>query len=337
MRRLCNVSLLGCALVACQDATPTAPDLQQEPEPPTSTAPVAPVAAAAHGGGPSADVGAAGSGEARGPEPARPAEPVSGSPPAAFSCDEPFARATRMTLTVSWPETLGLVGGSGPLVTWSKKIYSKSPEGNLLVESRPCGTLAPTLTTTALAGGLKSMISVPLTVFDDPAIPVSRRMLSWQEGTPVTLLEAGVLGATLTDPEGAWPSIAELVPADHDGDGAPGMTSVPQEGPDYQSPPTNISQIEFLDALYTASRLKVERSFTPTCDADQDGPLRALAFDTTVLGCHVKDRGNCTDDELAFITAQRVRFALEPAGLWMEANVPLDASCEAVRTALPVP
>jgi hypothetical protein len=144
-----------------------------------------------------------------------------------------------------------------------------------------------------------------------------------------------VLGAMLRDPQGAWPAGSELVPADDDGDGSPGMTVVPEHGPEFIDPPTNASQLETIDRLYIAARARMQVVTTPTCGAQIEGLAQPLAFDFAVLGCHVKDRDECRADELRFIVTQNPRFKLGRAGSWIEADVPLDASCETIRATLP--
>lgn len=225
--------------------------------------------------------------------------------------------------------------GSDQFVAWLKNTYQMQPDGSTLVESRPCGALMPIITSSDFVGGLKSSAQIPFSAFESPSLPVLHSTLRVQANTPVTRDLTMVLGATLRDPQGAWPMGSELTPSDDDGDGAPGMTVVPEEGPEFLQAPTSVSQLEFIDRLYIATRARVTITATPTCDGASQGTLEPLAFDSSMVGCHVKDRDACTAEELRFVTTQNPRFKLGQTGSWVEADIPLDASCETVRATLP--
>jgi hypothetical protein len=256
---------------------------------------------------------------------------------AATSCmlPERYARANRVALDLSWPETLIWVAGSGQFVAWLKNTYQRQPDGSTLVESRLCGALMPIMTSTDFVGGLKSSAQIPLSTFDNPSLPVMHSTLGLQTHVAETRDLTMVLGAALPDPQGAWPTGSALMTADDDGDGAPGMTVLPERGPEFLEPPTSVSQLEFIDRLYIAARARVVVTLTPTCSGASDGRVEPLAFDSNPVGCHVKDRDDCTPEELRFVNTQNPRYKLGQSGSWVEADIPLDASCETVRATMP--
>lgn len=248
-----------------------------------------------------------------------------------------YARAARLTLELTWPETLGFLGGAGKFVLWAKVTHSRSSAGALELGLRPCGALLPEATTTVLAGGLKASVQVPPSAFDSPNMPTDQLTVTQREDRSLTFAINTVLGAMLPDPNGAWPSSASLVPLDHDGDGSPGVTALPLEGPEYTLPPSSVAQTEFLDRLSIAARVRVRVSVTPACTGTADGTLEPLGFNSTIVGCHVKDRDGCVASETRFIASQMPRYMLGSSGAWTEVEVPQAANCADVRAALPAP
>lgn len=260
-------------------------------------------------------------------------------PAAAASCELPttYTRATRSTLELSWPETIALTAGKGTFVTWGKVTYTKRSDGSLEIESHPCGSRLPVATLSELVGGLKSVAQVPLAAFDSPSMPTTRRTIMPRADRSLTFRASTPLGTMLSDPDAEWPSPAMLVPFDHDGDGSPGVTSLPIEGPEYGKIPTSIAQLEFLDRLYLAIRFRLQVSVTPACSGTAMGTIEPLSLDSTVIGCHVEDRDDCDETELRFIQDGRINYTLGKSGTWTEVEVPQDASCADVRAALPPP
>jgi hypothetical protein len=264
---------------------------------------------------------------------------ASANPSAAANCELPnsYTRAARLTLELTWPETIAFVAGAGTLAMWAKVTYTRSSAGALELALRPCGALLPEATASALAGGLKSSTQVPATAFDSPNMPIDRTAVTQREDRSLTFAISTVLGAMLPDPDGAWPASQSLVAFDHDGDGSPGLTALPIEGPDYLAPPSSISQLETLDRLYIATRARVRVSITPACSGAADGLVEPLGFNSSVVGCHVKGRDECTASEMQFIANGSPRYMLGASGTWTEVEVPPEASCTDVRAALPAP
>lgn len=281
----------------------------------------------------------AGTGSAGSSADSKPAKQPAENPSAAASCEPPntYTRATRSALELSWPETLVFTAGTGTLVTWGKVTYTKRSDGALEMESRPCGSVSPAVTLTELAGGLKSAAQIPFTAFDSPNMPTLRTTIMPREDRSLSFRYNTPLGTMLSDPDAEWPSPSMLVPFDHDGDGSPGVTVVPLEGPEYAKAPTSISQLEFVDRLYVASRIGAQVSVTPACSGTAVGTIEPLGFDTTVVGCHVEDRDDCDETEVRFFRNGQPIYTLGKSGNWTEVEVPQDATCADVRAALPPP
>jgi hypothetical protein len=219
---------------------------------------------------------------------------------------------------------------------WSMVTYTRSSAGTLELEARPCGALTPVATTTAVAGGLKSSNQVPFSAFESPNMPVERATATQREDRSLSFAIGMLLGAMLPDPDGAWPSAANLVAFDHDGDGSPGLTAIPLEGPEYVVPPTSIAQTEFIDRVYIATRARLQVSITPACSGTANGTVEPLDSHFSIIGCHVKGRDDCNASERRFIT-NSLRYVQGASGTWTEVEVPPDASCADVRAALPTP
>jgi hypothetical protein len=262
------------------------------------------------------------------------ATPTGGGP----SCELPneYTRGNRILLALTWPATIGIDGGTGSLIAWTKVKYVRQPDGTTRIESHPCGTITPTVTTTALLDGLKSEVQVPLTAFESPTMPAYEGTLT-QSGS-MLILDPGpnLIGAMLNEPTGAWPMSADLMTFDHDGDGSPGVTALPTVGEGYFTPPSSVSQTEFLDRVYIASRVRLKVTIARTdCAPTLEAAVEPISFDYTIVGCHVKDRDDCTATETRFLANQSPRFMLGKTGTWTEVEVPAGASCADVRAALP--
>lgn len=325
---------------AIMDPMPSGADTSRERP---ATLDVAGASAAAGSGTASASRAGAGaaarSGSAGASAATEPDLQPTGNPSAADSCALPntYARASLLTLELTWPETLAFVGGTGTLVMWTKLAYTRSSAGALELDARPCGWVTPPTTTTELASGLQMAVQVPFSAFDSPSMPVDKLTVTQAEDRSLTFAYGTVLGAMLPDPAGTWPNAESLVPFDHDGDGSPGLTFFPLEGPEYVAPPSSISQLEVLDRLYVAVRARMQVSIAPACSGSAVGTVEPLAFNLDVVGCHVKNGDECDASEKRFIASSNPRYMLGASGTWTEVEVPQDASCADVRAALPPP
>jgi hypothetical protein len=270
-----------------------------------------------------------------------PAPADAGSPPQSDAgpqgtCPNKYATAQHTRMELSWPDTAGYWGGNGDLLVWSKVTYTRMADGSTMVEAQPCGVSQPALTASELIGEGQLSNDVPLSTFEKPSMPRLTGRATWRDGKQVIETGAYVLGASLSDPEGPWPFRASLQPVDHDADGKPGVTAIARQDPPFLLPPVDILFTQYLEQAYTASRVSF-RLTAPSegCSAPVVGSVEPIAFDYMVIGCRIKDGGECGERELNLIENQNPVFTLGSTGQWRSVPIADSASCADVRNAFP--
>jgi hypothetical protein len=278
--------------------------------------------------------------------PAQPAVPATTQPPSAAappglpesdtsSCPERFTVATRASVDMSWPETVGYLAGRAKLQTWSKTTHTRSASGTTS-EVTMCGVSLPVITTTVLLDGVRLANEIPTAAFDLPSMPRVVGSSSLRAGKYV--IETGVtaLGNTLSDANVAWPTRRELPLVDHDADGKPGVTALPKNGGEYGLPPADVGQTEHADEVYIAARLafRLTTSQAP-CAARAEGEVEPLGFDYTIVGCHVQGGAECRDNQVNLLDNNDPTFEIGAGGQWLSLPIDESASCAAVLAALP--
>lgn len=260
--------------------------------------------------------------------------------PAADGCRaSKYSLAVRLTVDVRWAETIGLMGGAGKAYYWTKLTIE--PSANKVSEFRMCGGLMPVYQTTAVAGNTMVFQRTPQVAFDQPSMPAVSGGSAIRIDSTLTL-EPGhlVLGFSLPDPAAPWPASStapNVTPVDVDGDGKPGLTSLMRNDGKFTGSPTSILQTERIEANYLASRLVYRATLNDAACADAlEGAAQHLALDTMVLGCRVKDRGDCRPEELQFIEEGRPKFMFG-AAVATAAVIPVDATCAQAVAVLEVP
>jgi hypothetical protein len=128
-----------------------------------------------------------------------------------------------------------------------------------------------------------------------------------------------------------------LTTADQDADRKPALTALPQRGDGFLRLPVSAAQLEFVDQMYIAWRLRLRASRSASDCSAQALQLEPVSFDFTLVGCSVEARGECTPDETRFIAGRIPRFTLGTTGTWSEREISSEASCSEVRAALPTP
>lgn len=260
---------------------------------------------------------------------------------AAPSCKQaPYSLAVRLTIDTTWDETLALMAGAGKLYSWSKLTIE--PSTSTVREFRACGSLMPVYHGTAVAGSFKSFQRVPTEKYDLPTMPFVAGGSATRLDTTLTLLPGPLLlGLSLPDPSATWPATPgdpTVMPVDADGDGKPGLTSVMRNDEMFTGSPTSILQTERIDAMYMGSRLAFRATLDDTACADTlQGTAELLAIDTLFIGCHVKDRGDCRPEELAFFEENRPRPKFSSAAAVLAVVIPLEATCAQALEVLEVP
>lgn len=253
-------------------------------------------------------------------------------------------------VNVSWPATTGLTAGTGQMHIWTLTDLDFAPpdgSGNIAATGtvRPCGSQIPELTKTAIAGGGKVLTVIPDTVWEQPTMPefqVAGTLSGFGVGATISMdAVASTVGLTMTNPASdPWPASGTgVTTVDHDGDGRPGILSVPRTDPPYAAPP--LSLLGALDPngpraseVYIVTRTVIQLAGTRDTCTTASGPATVYRVDSHVVGCKRKDGAICGQAEWQFVDDNQPRFTIQSATYTM-AQLPDGASCADVRAALP--
>jgi len=255
----------------------------------------------------------------------------------AADCPSRYTTAARAVVELSWGGSLGIAPGTGKLTVWAKLTYAQG--NDVAVDVAPCGLQLPALTTTTLLGSIRSAVDIPAASFDLPTMPKFTGKLI-RNGSAFELdLNPSLLGLTLNVPAAKWPADADIVTVDHDGDGKPGVTAIPQETDGFGLPPVDVDQTQFADELYVVSRVQYRAAGVITGCADiLDGTAEVPGYDYSIVGCHVRDVGDCSTKNLQLVRINRPKFIVAGIGSTYTTRLMSDDStCADVRAALPAP
>ncbi len=251
---------------------------------------------------------------------------------------------THIVANVSWSATTGVIAGEGELHIWTRSVMTF--DGNdVTAEVSPCGSSVPEIERSALLGGGLVKLEVPNTVWDAPEMPTfnaSGSISGFNPGATIMMDPvASLIGASMSDPMGgSWPASGqELSGIDHDGNGYPGITTVPKDTPPYTLPPVDLIGAilpngERADQLYIATRSIIQLSGTRSSCESASGSANISKFDTHVVGCHLKSGGQCSAAQANFVDENRMLYQIDGASYTMK-KVADGASCSDVRAALP--
>ena len=246
-------------------------------------------------------------------------------------------RAVHVTVDVSWPESLGITGGTGQMHIWNAMTFGP-PGSEIPTEIRACGADVPAQTTTAVAGGYMVQGQVPYSAYESASMPKERGTAT-KQGAQLTINSTiAVLGMEMADRAGTWPSSAQaatVTSVDSDDDGKPGITAIPRQDTGFSLVPINLFQSEFADELYSAQRSSIRLSGIENgCPETIEGEALVERFDTLVIGCHIKGGGVCTPDEVKFLNDSRPIMKRVKA-VWTARLAPDAVSCAEVRALVP--
>jgi hypothetical protein len=238
-------------------------------------------------------------------------------------------------LDVSWPGSIAVKNGSGKVHIWSRSKVSENGD-SASVESVSCGSVLPALTMTSFAGGKKVLPEILDSAWQSPQMPKFAGTSMRSGGTRTVESGVALLGLTMTNPSAAWPdAMTDITGVDHDGDTNLGVTAVPRDGDGFAPPPTSFSQDKFADKLYLATRNVMTMTDTAVgCPETYTGTANVTKFDSHVIGCHVKDEGECTSSEAQFVDVNRTVYDVGDATFTTKV-VSGTATCADVRAALP--
>jgi hypothetical protein len=247
-------------------------------------------------------------------------------------------QAVHVAMSVTWPGSVGTESGSGTVHVWTRSKFTVDATNKITATNSPCGSQIPEIVKTPIAGGGKVLTEFPGTIWNSTAMPsfmASGTQTSFEIGAKVTMTASPVIvGATMSDPNGAWPAVGAVVGADHDGDGKLGITSIPRNGGGYTLPPTSLLRTNSADKLYIASRTTTTLDGTrDTCNS-QKGTATIKNFDNHVIGCHIAGGGECAKGDYEFIDQNRTVYTVKSA-TYETKLIPDGSNCDAVRAALP--
>ncbi len=278
--------------------------------------------------GPAADRGSSSSDTATSPSDS------AGGCPATLS----GTQAVRVSMNVTWPGTTGTAAGSGVAQVWTRSVFTIDAANKITATNSPCGSKVPDIVKNPIAGGGKTLVEFPATVWTAASMPtftVTGTQTGFAVGSTVSMNATPVLvGLTMANPSGPWPARVDIQGVDHDGDGKLGITGVPRDGGGYTLPPTSILQTSHADRLYIASRNTLALSGKRETCTSTKGTVNVTHFDNHVIGCHVKGGGECTEAQYKFIDDNRTVFVVSSA-TYETVVVPDGSTCDAVRAALP--
>jgi hypothetical protein len=215
--------------------------------------------------------------------------------------------------------------------------------------TQSCGSILPefslTPLATALVGGSKVLIEIPNEIWDSPSMPkfhTQGTLSAWAIGAKAEIEPTyGLVGLTLADPKGAWPTAAQMKMAnelvDADGDTKPGFTAVPRSGNGYVQPPLSTIGIgPKAEKLYLVTRTVITLHGTSTTCDEISGTADIPFFDSRVVGCKIAGQtSDCMDSDAANIDTNKTEYKPESATFTAK-TVADGASCADVRAALPM-
>ena len=250
-----------------------------------------------------------------------------------------FTLATHVTLNVSWPSSLAVMGGEGVVHVWDLRRIEVSGS-DFTSETQPCGTMLPPLSLSTIAGGGQSLLEVPAATWDLPSMPKidgGGTLSSFLPGASfVTEPQTTLIGHMMADPNGPWPDAGEITPVDHDGDSNDGITSIPRTDGDFVRPPTSIigQSGDVADQVYLVTRTTFAHEGEFTSCTDIEGTTMISAFDNHVVGCRVFEGDECSESQADFIDSNRTVYEVTSA-TFQSKLLDDSVTCVDVRAALP--
>jgi hypothetical protein len=269
-----------------------------------------------------------------------------GAAPGACPAQTSLTLAVHIVMNATWPSSLSNAGGTDKIHVWN--LTKVGVNGNELSgnETRSCGTVLPPFSLSGAArlvtGGEKVHVEIPFSVWEAPTIPrlsTRGRLGGFNPGSALTIDgTVALIGLTMADPMAPWPEAYTGIQAvDADGDGKPGFTAVPKAGGGFVQPPTGIDLLRRpppADQVYIASRTIIGLDGMLTSCTEASGTARVPFFDSHVVGCHVKDGGECNAEQTDFVDQSRTVYRVTGATFTAK-QMPENATCADVRAALP--
>jgi hypothetical protein len=263
----------------------------------------------------------------------------------AAGCDFDGAWAGFVTTPVTWPETNVLAPGSDKLQVWV--LTKRKLVGNTSNDTgRLCGIVLPPFQTKPIFGTVEKYgLRFLADAFDGmPEFTIPANIHGIEPGDSFATMPAAIVfGITMQTPESdPWPPLSGTSPADHDGDGNPGVTTQTEKGPGFSGPPLGLTlPIQRADKLFIASRTVVQLTgIAQSCD-ELVGQVTvnqiegSPAINSHRVGCIKQNGQYCTQSENAFIDENGPLFQPAPGSTLVQRRVPDDTTCAQVRGMFP--
>ena len=262
------------------------------------------------------------------------------------TCNFAGTWAAYTTIPMQWAATAVLTQGTGTLQVWMLTVrttngMSTSEAGHL------CGIVLPPFATVL---NEKHGVRFLAPAFDHmPEFTIKATVGAYEVGgsfntDPAAILFGASLGNPITEP---WPMLAQLVKADDDKDGEPGVTTPAEKGPGFADPVVSLLDGQRASLLYVASRtVVVLRGAALSCD-ELRGSLEvpningAPAFDSAIVGCRLSSNGApCNQSQADFVNTNGPDFRPTSGATFVQRRVRDGFTCGEVRgmyPALPTP
>jgi hypothetical protein len=257
------------------------------------------------------------------------------------TCPTQYTVASHIVINVSWDSTLAVSKSTGtPKVhVWTKSTFDEN--GNMAtVVSRSCGSTLPTIIPSALAqsftGTKKILPEIPDATWEVSSMPTFSGTAT-KNGNTVTMNPGPALvGLTMSNPTGTWPSVANIMGVDHDSDTKLGLTAIPKTNDGYSAIPVELKAgPKRADKVYLAIRNQMTMTATfEGCPETYSGTANVTKFDNHVIGCHVQGGSECNTDQRDFVDENTTVYKIGSA-TFTSKRIDDDATCADVRAALP--
>lgn len=259
------------------------------------------------------------------------------------ACNLSGTWATKTTLEVTWPSTLGIQRGRGTIVQYIKSTRVHS--GLSFTDTvEVCGLTSPDYESRPLFGGQRYGVRFPDAMFDAHALPTSAAdgtLSSSESGARYALNDVlFMLGMTMNNPlTDPWPAEPRDVQTTAGPNGKPGITALAATDPGYSFPPINLTQSRRAGAFQIAIRnVGSAEGTVETCDRLTGSVTVAVingkpTLDNHIVGCTTTLGEDCTPSERDFIDHQNPVFAPEGPGSVVSVRVRDNFTCADVRAA----
>jgi hypothetical protein len=256
------------------------------------------------------------------------------------ACDLSGRWAAYATLPLQWPASTVALEGVGTIQMWA--LIQRTSNGTYAIDTgQLCGVQLPSIDTVLNEKyGLRFLAEV----FDYlPQFSVAARV-SGQEARYDSDPAAIAFGVSLDNPLGyPWPPLPQLVPADDDFDGSPGVTTPVEKGAGFADPLVEITPpLARASTMYVASRAIVVMHGSVLACNEISGTLEiatidgAPALNGAIIGCRLSDSDQaCNPAQVEFVNTNAPHARPGASGAFTQLRAPDGTTCAEVRALFP--